>query len=460
MGFVFYDTETTGTDKFFDQILQFAAIKTDEHLNELDRFEIRCRLLPHMIMSPGAMLVTGVTFEQATNPNLPSHYGMVRAIREKLLEWSPAIFVGYNSLAFDEELMRQAQFQTLHNPYLTQRDGNTRADAMILTKVVAQFEPDCLTIPVKDNGKPVFKLDRVAPANGFDHSKAHDAMADVEAVIHLCRLAANGASTEWSNFIRFSQKATVEAFLLDGDPVLLTEFFGFGGQKHFPVIRIGADSVQAAKHLCYDLTHDPNSFRAMSDDALMACFANRPKPLRKVKSNAAPTLRAIDEAPQWCLGELSDDEIASRAADVLADTAFIERLLTAYEETKTAYDPSEHVEQQIYGEFPTAPDNQLMKRFHATPWPDRHYLVSQFADRRYSFLAARVIYAEHPNLLPDDLRESVRAHVQSRVFFEGDCDWGTIAKAMAECDDKLGEVSPEQAEMLQRYKERLVAFSV
>ena len=37
--FVFYDTETTGTDTAFDQILQFAAIRTDENLRELDRFE-------------------------------------------------------------------------------------------------------------------------------------------------------------------------------------------------------------------------------------------------------------------------------------------------------------------------------------------------------------------------------------------------------------------------------------
>ena len=43
MGFVFYDTETTGTDTYFDQILQFAAIKTDHELRELDRFEIRSR---------------------------------------------------------------------------------------------------------------------------------------------------------------------------------------------------------------------------------------------------------------------------------------------------------------------------------------------------------------------------------------------------------------------------------
>ncbi len=32
MPYVFYDTETTGTETAFDQILQFAAIKTDDGL--------------------------------------------------------------------------------------------------------------------------------------------------------------------------------------------------------------------------------------------------------------------------------------------------------------------------------------------------------------------------------------------------------------------------------------------
>ena len=56
MGIVFYDTETTGTDTFFDQILQFAAIHTDVDLNEIDRFEIRCRLLPHVVPGRGPCL--------------------------------------------------------------------------------------------------------------------------------------------------------------------------------------------------------------------------------------------------------------------------------------------------------------------------------------------------------------------------------------------------------------------
>ncbi len=114
MAFIFYDTETTGLETAFDQILQFAAIKTDNDLNELDRFDIRCRLMPHMVPSPGALRVTGVTPAMLTNPNLPSHYEATCQIRAKLIEWSPAVFIGNNSIAFDEELLRQALFQTLH----------------------------------------------------------------------------------------------------------------------------------------------------------------------------------------------------------------------------------------------------------------------------------------------------------------------------------------------------------
>ena len=38
MSLVFYDTETTGTETFFDQILQFAAIRPDADLKVMDRF--------------------------------------------------------------------------------------------------------------------------------------------------------------------------------------------------------------------------------------------------------------------------------------------------------------------------------------------------------------------------------------------------------------------------------------
>jgi len=72
MNFVFYDTETTGTHTTLDQILQFAAVLTDADLKELDRFEIRCRLLPHVIPAPGALLATRLKPAMLIEPNLPS----------------------------------------------------------------------------------------------------------------------------------------------------------------------------------------------------------------------------------------------------------------------------------------------------------------------------------------------------------------------------------------------------
>jgi exodeoxyribonuclease-1 len=86
MTFVFYDTETTGTNTTSDQILQFGAIRTDDQLRELERFEIRCRVLPDVAVSPGAMRVTGVTVEQLTAPSLVSHFEMVRTIKNS---WRP-----------------------------------------------------------------------------------------------------------------------------------------------------------------------------------------------------------------------------------------------------------------------------------------------------------------------------------------------------------------------------------
>ena len=87
MPYVFYDTETTGVATAFCQILQFAAIRTDDNLNEIDRFEARCRLLPHIIPSPEALLVTGISPETLTDPGLPTHYEAVWEIRKKLVEW-------------------------------------------------------------------------------------------------------------------------------------------------------------------------------------------------------------------------------------------------------------------------------------------------------------------------------------------------------------------------------------
>ena len=55
--YVFYDLETTGINPAFDQILQFAAVRTDLDFNEIDRYQYRLELRNDVIPHPGALIV-------------------------------------------------------------------------------------------------------------------------------------------------------------------------------------------------------------------------------------------------------------------------------------------------------------------------------------------------------------------------------------------------------------------
>ena len=60
-----------------------------------------------------------------------------------------------------------AYFQTLHNPYLS----NTKALALTFSRQHKRVMPSSQTrvvIPIGDNEQPTFRLDRLAPANGYD----------------------------------------------------------------------------------------------------------------------------------------------------------------------------------------------------------------------------------------------------------------------------------------------------
>src|ERR1039458_576150 len=140
MTYIFYDTETSGKLTAFDQILQFAAIKTDAELNVVDTFNVRCRLLPYIVPSPGALLVTGATVTAITTCPL-SHFEMMRLVHAKMHRWSQggAIFIGWNSMKFDETLLRQAYYQTLLPVYQTNTSGNDMSDSRRRARLVSVF---------------------------------------------------------------------------------------------------------------------------------------------------------------------------------------------------------------------------------------------------------------------------------------------------------------------------------
>jgi exodeoxyribonuclease-1 len=61
ISYLFYDIESTGLSKAFDQVLQFGAIRTDHQLNEIERHDINVRLRPDVVPSPLAILTNRIS---------------------------------------------------------------------------------------------------------------------------------------------------------------------------------------------------------------------------------------------------------------------------------------------------------------------------------------------------------------------------------------------------------------
>ena len=224
-----------------------------------------------------------------TDSALPSHYEMIRQIRDTLLKWSPATFVGFNSISFDENLLRQALFQTLHPPYLTNTNGNARSDALRVAHAVSVYAPDAIAVPTGDRGRQLFKLDGLAHANGYNHDDAHEAMADVEATIYMVRLIRNRAPDVWKAMDRATTKNAVKDYVATESPFSLTETY-FGQTYSWLVTPCGQNPKDAGQLSVFDLSFDPDGYRFLSAEDLVPVLNASPKVIRSLRANRQPIM--------------------------------------------------------------------------------------------------------------------------------------------------------------------------
>lgn len=439
MSFVFFDTETTGLKRAFDQILHFAAVRTDAELNEVARFEIRSRLQPHVLPHPSALRTNGLPIEWLTDASLPSHYAMVTDIRRTLIYWSPAVFVGFNSIRFDEEMLRHALFQSLYPAYLTSNHRNCRADALSLVMAADAVSPAQLVVPVNEEGGRSFRLQQLAAANGIAHARVHDAMSDVLATLELCRLVYQRSPELWQRFVRFSNKATVADFVEVEDGFVLTEFFG-GQAYHTPVVSIGSDPDQANGRLCLSLQEDVGRLATMSDSELQVYMMQKPSPIRRFRINAAPTLTAFFDAPEHMLKGGAIGEMEDRARRLKADIGLRARLIAGYIATREPHALSPHIEERIYNGFPSPADETRIAAFHNARWEDRLAIVQGIEDERLRWFGLRLIYIEARSVLPESVRLEVERYLTNQMTGDGS-GCLTFDQAIAQTERELGKAA-------------------
>lgn len=255
--YLFYDLETTGLNRAFDQVLQFSSIRTDLAFNELERHSINVSLRRDVIPTPEAMIVHGIDFT-AVDGGLPE----LEAITEihRLLNRQGTISLGYNTLGFDDEFLRFSFYRNLLPPYTHQfHQGCRRMDLFPATILYYLFKPDVLRWP-KKNDKPSLKLEDLSALNDLSKGPAHDAMVDTMACLSLARQLAKEEEM-WHYVTGYFDKSVDQerinalpvAFQTSAGPhrlgLMVAGEFGSGALFLAPVISIGQSTPYANQTL-------------------------------------------------------------------------------------------------------------------------------------------------------------------------------------------------------------------
>jgi len=183
--FLFYDIETSGLNSTFDQVLTFAAIRTDLALREIERVSVVVQLRLDVVPSPGAFITHRLSLASLITGDC--EYDATRRIHA-LVNQPGTISLGYNTLGFDDEFLRFTFYRNLLDPYSHQyANGCSRMDILPLAVLYRLFAPMDIHWPDHD-GKPSMKLELISRDNALVTSgRAHDAMVDVEATLALAR---------------------------------------------------------------------------------------------------------------------------------------------------------------------------------------------------------------------------------------------------------------------------------
>lgn len=299
--FYWHDYETFGRDAALDRAVQFAGIRTDADLNEIgEPLDILCRLPEDYLPHAGALMVHGITPQRANAEGLPEPRFMARIHAE--LAKPGTCGVGYNTLRFDDEFTRFSLYRNFYDPYEREyRNGNSRWDLIDVMRLARLLRPEGLRWPDLD-GKPSFKLEQLAAANGLLHEKAHDALSDVRATIALARLlrSAQPKLFEWA--LKAREKAWVlqQLPLREPKPVLHVS-------SRFPaeqgcaalVLPLAMHPDNRSSVIVCNLTLDPSPLIELDAARIRELLYTRSEdlppgmariPLKEIKANKCPMI--------------------------------------------------------------------------------------------------------------------------------------------------------------------------
>ncbi|MFZ4480307.1 MAG: exodeoxyribonuclease I [Rhodoferax sp.] len=460
--FLWHDYETFGTRVRRDRPAQFAAIRTDAELNEIDSpVMLYCKPANDFLPDPQSCLITGITPQLCLDKGVPEFE--FAATIERLLSEPGTIGVGYNTIRFDDEITRFMFWRNLIDPYAREWQNDCgRWDLLDVVRTAYALRPEGVVWPTKPEGGASFKLTDLTAANGLSHESAHDALSDVRATIALARLLRRAQPKLFDFCFALRRKDRVMAELgLPTGALTARPFWHVSGM--FPAERgclalmwpLATHPNNKNELLAWDLAQDPRELADLNAEQmrlrLFTKTADLPPgvqrlPVKSVHLNKSPmvmgNLKVVSDAAaqRWGIDLSMQLRHAALARELPDMSAIWEQVF------KRESAPRPDVDEDLYGGFVGNADRRRLNELRQSTPEQLARARPAFDDARLAELLWRYRARNFPHSLSAQEQQAWEQHRAARLL-NGDGGARTLPALFDELD-QLAESADERGEAL------------
>lgn len=293
--------------------MQFAGQRTDMNLKPIGEPDnLLITLTDDILPEPDAILITGITPQKTradgiTEAEFLHHFTEHIAIPD-------TIFVGFNSIRFDDEFMRFTHYRNFYDAYeWSWKDGRSRWDLLDVIRMTRALRPDGIEWPFDPEGKPSNRLELMTAVNKLEHTAAHDALSDVNATIAVARLLRNKQPKLFEFLLGLRDKRKVQDLVSSHETFVYTSGRYPGAyEKTTLVAPLGAHPAKQAV-LVYDLRRNPEEYAKLSPAELAAAWQTRVEdetkrfPVKVLQFNRCPAVAPASVLDAKSLGRIKLD---------------------------------------------------------------------------------------------------------------------------------------------------------
>lgn len=430
--FYFYDLETTGIKPAYDRIMQFGGQRTDMSLKPIGKpHNIFIKLTQDVLPDPYAILVTGIT-PQFTQQNGITEAEFIRIFYEEI-SVEGTIFVGYNNIRFDDEFMRFTCYRNFYDAYEWHwKDGRSRWDLLDVVRMTRALRPAGIKWPVDSSGKPSNKLELITRVNNLAHDNAHDALADVNAVIDVAKLINKRQPKLFSYLLELRKKDKIAELLNSGQPFIYSSGkYPSEFEKTTAAVKL-ADHPKKQGALVYDLRQNPDDFINLKAEEIAKAWTWRPAlpegktqtrfPVKTLQYNRCPAvapLAVLDDDSKTRL-KLDIKIINENFKKLKNAKNFIANLKKALEildkrQQERLFSESRGVDGQLYDSFFSDQDRNLMLTLQKADPNNLSNFTSRLKDQRLKALLPLYKARNFPASLSESERRDWEKYVHQSL---------------------------------------------